>query len=145
MCKLNVRACHLINLGVNSASLVEWLLDNCSKEKVKPDEILSKDAIKLLAERLITPLQIIYYLASAIEKGYQIGEKPISGETLNSILSPDLDAIEPSLVRHGYNFAVLCERLNVKRHEIKAYLRGQLNPNRAEEINKEIHKLGVLV
>jgi type II secretory pathway predicted ATPase ExeA len=133
------------NLGVNSASLVEWLLDNCSKEKVKPNEILAKDAIKLLSERLITPLQIIYYLASAIEKGYQIGEKPIGCETLNSILSPDLDAIEPSLARHGYNFAVLCERLNVKRHEIKAYLRGQLNPNRAEEINKEIYKLGVLV
>jgi hypothetical protein len=61
------------------------------------------------------------------------------------ILSPDLNMLEPKLARHGYNFAVLCEKLNIKRQEIKAYLRGQLNPNRVEEINNEIHKLGVLL
>jgi len=60
-------------------------------------------------------------------------------------LSPDLNLLEPNLARHGYSFGVLCDKLNIKRQEIKAYLRGQLNPNRLEEINKEIHKLGVLL
>lgn len=53
--------------------------------------------------------------------------------------------LEPNLARHGYNFVVLCEKLNIKRQEIKAYLRGQLNPSRLEEINNEIHKLGILL
>lgn len=133
------------NLGSNSASLIEWVLDNCSKDKIKPQDILTKEAINLLAERLITPLQIMHYLVNAIEKGYQIGEKPIRDETIKSILSPDLNALEPNLARHGYNVTVLCERLNIKRQEIKSYLRGQLNPHRSEEINKEIYKLGILI
>lgn len=133
------------HLGSNSTSLIEWILDNCSKDKIKPQDILTKEAINLLAERLITPLQIMHYLVNAVEKGYQIGEKPIRDETIKSILSPDLNALEPNLARHGYNVTVLCERLNIKPQEIKSYLRGQLNPNRSEEINKEIHKLGVLV
>lgn len=133
------------NLGSNSVPLIEWMLDNCSKDKIKPHDILTKEAIHFLAERLITPLQITYYLSNALEKGYQIGEKPITEEMVKSILSPDLNTVEPNLARHGYNFNVLCERLNIKRQEIKAYLRGQLNPNRSEEINREIHKLGVLV
>jgi type II secretory pathway predicted ATPase ExeA len=131
--------------GTNNTKFIEWLLMNCSKEKPKQDEIITKEGIELLAERLITPLQIMYYLTRALEKGYQIGEKPVGKDTVKSILSPELNAIEPSLARHGYNFTVLCDRLNAKRQEIKAYLHGQLNPNRSEEINKEIHKLGMLI
>jgi hypothetical protein len=37
----------------------------------------------------------------------------------------------------------MCDRLNIRRHEMKVYFRGQLSPSRFEEINKEIHKLGV--
>jgi type II secretory pathway predicted ATPase ExeA len=133
------------NLGSSGSAFIEWLLDNCSKNKIKVRDILAPDAIKLLSDRLITPLQITYYLAHALEKGYQIGEKPVSEETIKSILSPDLNALEPNLARHGYNFAVLCDKLNVKRQEIKAYLHGHLNPSRAEEINKEIYKLGMLI
>ena len=37
---------------------------------------------------------------------------------------------------------MLCEKLNIKRQEIKAYLRGQLNPSRLEEINRLCRALG---
>ncbi|KIE04531.1 hypothetical protein NF27_HO00010 [Candidatus Jidaibacter acanthamoeba] len=40
---------------------------------------------------------------------------------------------------------MLCDYLNARRHEVKAYLRGQLSPSRREELNKEIHKLGVIL
>lgn len=132
-------------LGTNNIKFIEWLLNNCSKEKIKPHDLFMKEAIELLAERLITPLQMSYYLTRALEKGYQVGEKPVNEATVKSVLSPDLNALEPNLARHGYNFGVLCERLNVRRQEIKAYLQGQLNPNRLEEIHKEIHRLGVLI
>jgi type II secretory pathway predicted ATPase ExeA len=139
------RLFELGTLGTNNSKLIEWLLTNCGKEKSKPYETLTKEAIELLSERLITPLQMSYYLTRALEKGYLVGEKPVSMSTVQSVLSPDLNALEPNLARHGYNFAVLCDRLNVKRQEIKAYLHGHLNPNRSDEINREIHKLGALI
>lgn len=139
------RVFELGSMGTQSPKFIEWLLKSCSKDKTNPHDILTKEAVSLLADRLITPLQMTYYLARAIEKGYQIGEKPISAETIQSVLSPNLNMLEPNLARHGYSFGVLCDQLNIKRQEIKAYLRGQLNPNRLEEINKEIHKLGVLL
>lgn len=133
-------------LGAQSPRFIEWLLENCSKnqDKKKSDLILTADAMALLSERLITPLQITYYLTRVLEKGYQVGEKLISVETVTSILSPDLNALEPNLARQCYNLSVLCDCLNAKRHEVKAYFRGQLTPHRLEELNKEIHKLGVL-
>lgn len=132
-------------LGTNSPHFIEWLLSNCRKDKVKPTDIFTKEAIGLLAERLITPLQITYYLTCAMEKGFQIGEKPISVETVKSVLAPDLNALEPNLARQGYNITALCAYLNAKRHEVKAYLRGQLSPSRFEELNKDIQKLGIIL
>jgi type II secretory pathway predicted ATPase ExeA len=132
-------------LGINSPKFIEWLINSCKNEKTKLEEILTKEAIELLAERLVTPLQINYYLTRVLEKGCQVGEKPISAVTAESVLSPNLDSLEPNLARNGYNLPILCEYLNVKRHEVKAYLRGQLTPSRFDEINKEIHKLGILM
>lgn len=135
----------LSSLGINSPKFIEWILSNCTGDKVNPHDILTKDAIILLSDQLITPLQITYYLARVLEKGYQIGEKPISIATAQSVLSPDLNALEPNLTRNGYNLTILCDYLNARRHEVKAYLRGQLSPSRREELNKEIHKLGIIL
>lgn len=135
----------LNTLGVNSAKFIEWLFSNCSKDKIKPHDIMTKEAIELFADRLITPLQITHYLMRALEKGFQLGEKPITLETARSVLSPDLNELEPKLIRHGYGMSVLCDYFNVRRSEMKAYFRGQLPPHRQDEINKEVQKLGILV
>ena len=34
--------------------------------------------------------------------------------------------------------------LNVRKHEVKSYLRGELTQSRTEELSKEIHKLGIV-
>jgi hypothetical protein len=96
-----------------------------------------------LAERLITPLQICKYLTLALIKGATTGTKPIDTEIIEAVLSPDLNTLEPELVRLGYNTAALCEHLNAKKGEIRAYFNGKLPADRAEEFNKEIHKLGI--
>ena len=132
-------------LGTSGSKFIEWLLKNCSKNKVKPYDIFTKEAIELFASRLITPLQVIHYLTRALEKSYQLGEKPVSLATAQSILSPDLDTLEPNLARHGYNIMVLSDYLNTNRREVKSYLRGQLAPSRIEEIDKDVHKLGVVI
>lgn len=133
----------LDGLGVHRRQYIEWILDNCSKDKIQPHDIFTKEAITLFAEQLITPLQITHYLSQALEKGFQIGAKPIDAELAQAVLSPDLNAIEPKLARQGYNLPVLCEFLNARRNEVQAYFKGQLATGRAEEFNKEILKLGI--
>ena len=80
----------------------------------------------------------------ALIKGATTGTKPVDVEIIEAVLSPDLNTLEPKLARHGYNTAALCEHLNARRSEIKAYFNGQLPASRVDEINKEIHKLGIL-
>ena len=100
---------------------------------------------KKIEEILTRGVEQVYPSKEFLEKGCQIGEKQISHETVKTVLSPDLDSLEPSLARHGYNVPILCEYLGATRNEVRAYLRGQLVSNRLEEFNKEIHKLGVVV
>jgi type II secretory pathway predicted ATPase ExeA len=132
-------------LGANSPKFIEWLINNYKSEKTTLDAIISKEAIEFFAERLITPLQITYYLSRAFEKGSEIGEKPISLETAKSVLSPDLNSLEARLARQGYGTLTLSEGLNVRRAEIKSYLKGQLINSRSEEITHDIRKLGILI
>ena len=129
----------------NNSRFVEWLFNSCSANKIKPLEILTEETITLLTERLITPLQMAYYLTRILEKGYQIGEKPIGVEIANAILSPDLNALEPNLARQGYNLSVLCERLGIGRKEMRSYLNGKLAQSRCDEVNKDIYKLGIVI
>ncbi len=131
-------------LGQQKPHYIEWVLEKCSKAKVKPHDILTQEAIELLAEQLITPLQITHYLFLALVKGHTTGTKPVDRDVIESVLSPDLNALEPKLARQGYGMAVLCEHLNARRSDVKAYLRGQLAAGKTEEFNKEIHKLGIL-
>ncbi|MDX8126907.1 AAA family ATPase [Methylomonas sp. OY6] len=130
--------------GQQKQKYIEWVLTHCSKPKTAVHDIVTPDAINLLAERLITPLQICHYLTLALIKGATTGTKPVDVEIVETILSPDLNTLEPKLARHGYNTTALCEHLNARRGEIKAYFNGQLPAARAEDFNKEIHKLGIL-
>ncbi len=130
--------------GSHKRPYIEWVLDNCSKSDIKPRDILTEGAIERLAERLVTPLQITHYLSLALAKGHAIGAKPVDEEIIESVLAPDLDALEPKLARHGYSITVLCEHLNARRSEVRAYLSGKLPPGRTEEFNREIHRLGIL-
>jgi type II secretory pathway predicted ATPase ExeA len=134
----------LDGMGENKKRFVEWILKDCSNKKQDPYEIFSKEAVDLLCERLVTPLQFSYYMKQALEKGHLSGEKPISDEVIKNVISPELNSIEPNLARYGYNLSIICEHLNVRRSEIMAYFKGQLNSARTEEFNKEIQKLGVI-
>lgn len=134
----------LNGLGQQKQQYIVWVLDKCSKSQITPHDIVTKEAIELLAERLITPLQITHYLSLALIKGLTTGTNPIDSEIIESVLAPDLNTLEPKLARQGYGMAVLCEHLNARRNEVRAYLRGQLTAGKTEEFNKEIHKLGIL-
>ncbi|EAQ6169433.1 AAA family ATPase, partial [Salmonella enterica] len=79
---------------------IRWLLKT-STGKGKPEDILTTEAVDLLAMKLRTPLQVQLHLTLAMEAGYQTGEKPITATLVESVLSRQLDDLEPTLTRHG--------------------------------------------
>lgn len=124
---------------------IEWLLDKCSSSKVQPHDIFAEDAIILLADRLVTPLQIQHYLNLALEESYKIGQKPVTSEVIDNIMAKDIDALESHLTRYGYNVKNLADLLNVRQNEIRSLLSGQMAVGRAHELKSEMIAIGIPV
>ena len=123
---------------------IEWMLEQCSKPKLKPHDIFSEDAIVLLAERLISPLQIIHYSWRALEEAFLVGERPVGVEIVKEVLSSNLNDLEPKLARHGYNVRILPEQLHARPHDVKSFLRGTLaSEARTKDFHEQIKKLGI--
>lgn len=59
-------------------------------------------------------LQICHYLTLALIKGATTGTKPVDVESIEAVLSPDLNTLGPKLARQGYNTTTLCMPGKVK-------------------------------
>jgi type II secretory pathway predicted ATPase ExeA len=124
---------------------LRWLLGSCAGEGMKVDDILDPTAVDLLAARLRTPLQIEQHLTLALETGYQASEKPITEAIADSVLSKQIDDLEPTLTRHDYSARVLTEMLGTKPGEIKALFKQTLEPDRARELKEQMLAAGLPV
>jgi type II secretory pathway predicted ATPase ExeA len=121
---------------------IHWLLSACA-EQCKPEDILTTDATELLAEKLRTPLQIQLHLTLAMEAGYQTGEKPITASLIESVLSRQLNDLEPTLTRHGYRLKEMVELFDAKPAEIRAFFNNQLDPVRSSEFRDRLLAIGL--
>jgi len=122
---------------------LHWLLSACTQGKVEPGSILTEAAIDVLATRLRTPLQLQQHVSLALEAGYQTGETPVSAELVETVLSRQLDDLEPTLTRHGYHLRDLVEQFDAKPAEIKALFGNQLEPSRAVELRNRMLAAGL--
>ncbi len=122
---------------------IHWLLTGCSQGKTTSDSILTDDAIDLLATKLRTPLQVQRYLTLALEAAYQIGEKPVSYAIVESVLSRQIDDLEPTLTRNGYRLKDLIEQFDAKPAEIKALFSNTLEPTRTAELRDKMLRAGL--
>ena len=122
---------------------LHWLLSACTQGKVEPGSILTEAAIEVLATRLRTPLQLQQHVSLALEAGYQTGETPVSAELVETVLSRQLDDLEPTLTRHGYHLRDLVEQFDAKPAEIKALFGNQLEPSRAVELRNRMLAAGL--
>ena len=104
---------------------------------------MTEDAIDLLASKLRTPLQVQRYLALALEAAYQVGEKPVSPEIVESVLSRQIDDLEPTLTRNGYRLKDLVEQFDAKSTEIKALFTNSLDPARTAELRDKMLRAGL--
>ena len=135
----------LEGLGQDKRKYLHWLLIQAMEPQAKMEAVLTEAAAVLLCDRLATPLQFEKYLSLAFEEGYRVGQKPVDADTVASVLSIGLDALEARLMRNGYNVKVLSEILNAKPREIRSFLGGQLPPGRTQELHQELLAAGVLL
>ena len=122
---------------------IRWLLGTCTEGQVEAESILTEDAIDILATKLRTPLQVQLHLTLALEAGYQAGEKPVSADLIESILSRQIDDLEPTLTRNGYRLKDLIEQFDAKPAEIKALFGNTLDPARASELRNSMLLAGL--
>ncbi len=123
---------------------IDWILKQCLNKKLKPTDVFTKAALNLMTEKFTTPLQINHYAWKAFVKAFQIGQKPVDVDTLNEVIAGDLNGIEANMKRHGYDIRALSEALDVKPAEIRSFFRGRLFSGRAQELESEIFKLGLV-
>ena len=134
---------NLDGIAGSQREYINWLIGSCTKSEIAIESVLTLDAIDLLATRLRTPLQIQMHLALALEAGYQTGETPISVELMESVLSRQLDDLEPTLTRHGYRIKDLVEQFDAKPAEIKALFSNTLDATRMAELRCQFQAAGL--
>ncbi|AAO54412.1 hypothetical protein APX70_03380 [Pseudomonas syringae pv. maculicola] len=78
-----------------------------------------------------------------LSAGYLTGEKPVSAELVKSVLSRQLDDLEPTLTRHGYRIKDLVEQFDARPTEIKALFSNALDPARAAELRDKMLAAGL--
>jgi len=122
---------------------ITWLIQSCAVDGTKLSDVLTIEAIEVLSERLRTPLQIQQHLMLAMEAAYQVGEKPVTAAVVESVMSKQIDELEPKLTRNGYDVRGLAEQFHAKPSEIKLLFRGQLDPIRTKELTDQMLMAGL--
>ena len=80
----------------------------------------------MLAEKLITPLQINQHLTMALEAGRSADERPVSASIVQSIISPNVTDWESTLARLGYDDKSIAGLLDTKTGEVRSLFKGPL-------------------
>jgi len=122
---------------------LDWLLEQ--RAPADAADLLTPEARERLAAALSTPLQIEQYLTLALEAAYQVGQKPVTLEVIEAVLAADIDALEATLTRYGYNTRALADLLNIRPVEIRSFLHGQLAPGRTQELHGQLLAAGLPV
>lgn len=81
---------------------------------------------------------MLQYITLALETGYLSGERPITAELVNNILSHTLDVIESTLKYYGYRLKDMVEQFDAMHEEIRALFKHQLDPTRTIELRDRI-------
>jgi len=85
------------------------------------------------------------FLQGMQEEGWRVGERPVTAQLVEALLSPQLDDLEPRLRRHGYDVPDLAELINARQGEIRSLLRGELEPVRSQELTAKLLAAGLPV
>jgi hypothetical protein len=72
-----------------------------------------------------------------------LGKNLLPRRLLSPFYRAQIDDLEPTLTRHGYDVRGLAEQFNAKPAEIKLLFRGQLDPARSRELHEQMLAAGL--
>jgi hypothetical protein len=67
----------------------------------------------------------------------------VTAALVESVLSRQLDDLEPTLTRHGYSLKDMVEQFDAKPSEIRALFSNQLDPVRTAELRDRMLVVGL--
>ncbi len=112
-------------------------------QEVELNTFITEEAIELLADQLVTPLQMKHDLTLVFEKAHEVGQKVVTPELIQTILLGNLDDLEPQLIRPGYNTKVLADLLKIRQKIIRSFLQGQLTAVPTQDLKEKMLKVGI--
>ncbi|NET71366.1 MAG: hypothetical protein F6K62_10675 [Sphaerospermopsis sp. SIO1G2] len=124
---------------------IHWLFAECRDADLKPNSIITTEAVDYLAERLKTPLQVQQHLRRALEQAFTIGENVITVDILIDTLSSQMDDLEPVLIRNGYNDKVISDQLRIRKADVVKFMRNELEPAQKQDIIQHMRHAGMPV
>jgi hypothetical protein len=83
------------------------------------------------------------HLTLAFEHAFRLGEKRVSAEVVDQVLSRAIDELEPTLTRNGYDAPALTGLLGAKPAEVRDFLTGTLAADRALQFTEQLRAAGV--
>lgn len=124
---------------------IEWIIEQCAQEDVKINDVFEPEAIDLLAEKLVTPLQIVEHLTRTLEAGHAANEKPVTASIVSTVLSGLIEDLEATITRCGYDHKSLADLLNVSQAEAKQFITGRMDGARAADLHEQLLVVGLPV
>jgi type II secretory pathway predicted ATPase ExeA len=133
----------LDNVHGANRDYIHWVLEQCAKDGKEPARLFEDEAIDLLAERLSTPLQIVQHLTLALAAAFEIGGGPVTRKVVEQVLAKDINELQAKLTRYGYSTKALAELLGISPTSARRLVHGLLPPERSQELQAQIVKVGV--
>ncbi|CAN5191381.1 AAA family ATPase [soil metagenome] len=124
---------------------IEWIITQCAQDDVKVNDVFESEAIDLLAEKLVTPLQVVEHLTRSLEAGHAANEKPVTATIVSTVLSGVIEDLEATITRLGYDHKSLASLLNVSHVEARQFMTGRLDGARAADLHEQLLVVGLPV
>lgn len=131
------------SIGDNRRVFIAWLLGQCLEDGVEPSSVFEDAAQEYLAERLSTPLQFAEHLNRAFADAYRMGADQVTLDIVSETISVGFDDLDARLARIGYTPKALADLADTRLPEMRRFLKGQLDPDRTDELSNLMRKAGL--
>lgn len=135
---------HSLDGAIDSRrQFIEWIIAQCIQDGMQVSDAFENEAIDLLAEKLVTPLQIVEHLTRAFEAGHAANEKPVTATIVSTVLSGVIEDLEATITRLGYDHKSLASLLNVSQAEARQFITGRLDGARTADLHEQLLVVGL--
>ena len=131
------------SIGEDRREFISWLLGQCLEDGVEPSSIIEDAAQEYLADKLSTPLQFAEHLNRAFADAYRMGADQVTRDIVSETISVGFNDLDARLARIGYTPKALADLADTRLPEMRRFLKGELDPDRIDELSTLMRKAGL--